>query len=69
MLWGELKCEVLYIEVTIFSNSSDNYTLLYPYLPGSENPGYTVMKTSKQVKDENLVIKTVRKIKDLVLFS
>ena len=35
---------------------SDGYTLLYPYTPDPGNPGMTFMKTSKQVKEENLVI-------------
>ena len=72
---GWVDVEILYyIKVTIWENlhfpiqlyiifikySSDNYTLLYPYTPDPGNPGMTFMKTSKQVKKENLIIAEVR---------
>ena len=41
---------------------SDDYTLLYPHAPQLANPGATFMKTSKQVKEENLVVAGVRNI-------
>ena len=52
----------------IITYSSDNYTVLYPYAPIIDNPGLTLMKTSKQVKEENLEIRGVRKILFLLLW-
>ena len=71
MQWGEWKYDILVTMVPflkpgralcLLNYSSDGYTLLYPFLPDPKNPGARYMKTSKQVKEENLAIKRVRKI-------